>query len=248
MNAESVTSSTRLSRTLSSKLWWTKTTQVLLSFFSTLVSTQAQVANPRSGQQITSSIQYSTRDYWWSKQLIQEMGKAYEISVFYRKWCVGRAIGLNDKAGMTILFSYHKILGFETRNSSHFKKVCLEELKQRSGYDPQVSMILRVATFASRADHSPESSLSAMHLQFHLLDYLFDNPVNQWIEVTARSIMCFNPIWFTEHRVYELGIKTLKIYLNLAWKFYDENSIPYQDAYFNSRQRQSFRWCWSTSL
>ena len=94
--------------------------------------------------------------------------------------------------------------------------MCLVELEQRSGFDPQTSSInsmlrdpILSARIISPDYNSHEAALTGMHFQFHLLNNLFNNPVNQWIEITARSIICFNPIWFTEHRVYELGITTL---------------------------------------
>ena len=87
--------------------------------------------------------------------------------------------------------------------------MCLVELKRRGGYDPQVASMMfnDPAVMASLGANSPSVGLKSMHWFLHSLDYLFNNPVNQWVEITVRSTVCFNPVWFTGHRVYELGIK-----------------------------------------
>ena len=72
------------------------------------------------------------------------------------------------------------------------------------------------ASMVSLGRNSPSADVRSMHLMLHSLDYLFHNPVNQWVEITTRSTVCFNPIWFTEHRVYELGIKALMILQSLS--------------------------------
>ena len=83
-------------------------------------------------------------------------------------------------------------------------EICITELKQRSGYGGN----LLPSSYQSRIakDHA-----DMLNNGFHRhLDVFTAEPVNQWIEITARSIICFNPIWFTEYRVYELGINTFK--------------------------------------